>query len=163
MRINVEFDSWEEMEIFRTSGKKTRGKSQMSEVEEAVELQASKADPTVTQHAEKQAQMAASTIVNPVPAQTFQPPAVATAPAGFPGANGPTPPAANPLVAAILARIDGAVATGQSSDDIVRWFRQQIGPDAANATIDQIRQVYVPRMSDAQLKSIAPLLGIQMQ
>lgn len=144
MKIICEFESWDEMEAFRTSGKKTRGKSQMTEVEEAVETQAAKADPTVTQP------------------QAFAPPA---APAhGFPGGNGGAPTAAaatNPLVTAILARIDGAVSSGQSSDAVVTWFRQQIGPDAANATLDQIKQVFVPRMTEQQLKQIAPQLGIQ--
>jgi hypothetical protein len=156
MRINIEFDSWEEMELFRTSGKKTRGKSQMSEVEEAVEAQAAKVDPTVTQQAEKQAQMAAST----VPPQTFQPPAAQAAPTGFPGANGPTPPAPDPVVTAIMARIDGAINSGQSTDAIVNWFRQQLGPEAANATLEQIKNVLIPRLSKVQLDQIAPQLGI---
>jgi hypothetical protein len=60
-----------------------------------------------------------------------------------------------------LARIDSAVGSGQPAEAIVTWFRQQIGPDAANASLDQLKQVYIPRMSEAQLKQIAPQLGIQ--
>jgi hypothetical protein len=150
MRINIEFDSWEEMEVFRTSGKKTRGKSQMTETEEAAELQASKADPTVTVAA------------NPVPPQSFVPPAAQAAPTGFPGANGPTPPPPDKVVTAILARIDGAVNSGQSTDAIVNWFRQQIGPEATNATLEQIRNILIPRLTKPQLTQIAPQLGIAL-
>ena len=37
MKIIVEFENWEEMETFRTSGKKTRGKGAKEEVEEQIE------------------------------------------------------------------------------------------------------------------------------
>ena len=147
MKITVEFDSWDEMEVFRTSGKKTRGGKAKDDDQ-----------PSVEEVAEKQA------YANSVPPQTFQPPpqASVTPPSqGFPGGNSaPTSAPAHPLVAAIVARIDGAVASGQPSDAIVTWFRQQIGPDAANATLDQIKQVHVPRMNENQLKQIAPQLGI---
>jgi hypothetical protein len=164
MKITVEFDTWEEMELFRTSGKKTRGKSQMTEVEEAVEVQAAKADPTVTRP--PQIEQTAQAIRDAQPLQTAQNTFAAQVapqpqPQGFPGANGPTPPPpSNPLVAAIVARIDGAINSGQAVEAIVNWFRQQIGPDAANATLDQIKQVFVPRLTEAQLKQIAPQLGI---
>jgi hypothetical protein len=142
MKITVEFDNWDEMEAFRTSGKKTRGKAQVDDT------------PTVE---EVTAAVAANT---PPPQQFVQP---GPPPQGFPGANGQMPPPSqvHPLVTAILARIDGAVSTGQSMDAIVTWFRQQIGPEAANATLDQIKQVFVPRMPETQLKQIAPMLGIQ--
>lgn len=139
MKIVVEFESWEEMEQFRVSGKKTRGKGAKEEVEEQVE-------PT-----------AAST------PQTFAPSAAATQPQqGFPGGNSGAPAAAatSPLVTAILARIDGAISSGQPADNVVTWFRQQIGPEAANATLEQIKQIFVPRMTEQQLKQIAPQLGI---
>jgi hypothetical protein len=152
MKITVEFDTWEEMEIFRTSGKKTRGKSQMADE-----------SPTADEVAEKQAQMVATQA--PPQAQAFQPPTAVTAQPqpsqGFPGGNGAAPAPAHPLVAAILARIDGAVGSGQPADAIVTWFRQQIGPDAANASLDQLKQVFIPRMTETQLKQIAPQLGIQ--
>lgn len=140
MKIIVEFESMEEFENFRTSGKKTRAKGQREEVEE-------QAEP-----------VAAST------PQTFAPSAAATQPSqGFPGGNSgaPAATATHPLVTAILARIDGAVSSGQPSDAVVTWFRQQIGPEAANATLDQIKQIFVPRMTEQQLKQIAPQLGIQ--
>jgi hypothetical protein len=148
MKITVEFDTWEEMEIFRTSGKKTRGKSQMADE-----------SPTVEEVTEKVAQMNAQPAPQP---QAFQPQPVAAQPVqGFPGSNGSAPAPSHPLVTAILARIDGAVSSGQPSEAIVTWFRQQIGPDAANATLDQLRQVFIPRMTETQLKQIAPQLGIQ--
>jgi hypothetical protein len=145
MKITVEFDTWEELEQFRVSGKATRKRVKDDE-------------PTVEEVAEKQAQM-------PQPAPAIQP--VATPPdvqqhmqsVGFPGANGQTPPT-HPLVTAILARIDSAIGSGQPADAIVTWFRQQIGPDAAQASLDQLKQVFIPRMSEAQLKQIAPQLGI---
>lgn len=143
MKIICEFDSMEEFEAFRVSGKKTRSKREEAE-QEAV--------------AEPNPPVVASPSVAPQQ-QTFTPP-VTPVQHGFPGANGQTPPV-HPLVTAILARIDGAVASGQQTDAIVNWFRQQIGPEAAQATLDQIKQVFVPRMTEAQLKQIAPQLGIQ--
>jgi hypothetical protein len=149
MKITVEFDTWEEMEIFRTSGKRTRGRKE----EDA---------PTVEEVTEKVAQMNAGiAAATPLPAQSFAPPQAQQA-SGFPGANGPTPPPAHPLVAAILARIDGAISSGQPAEAIVTWFRQQIGPDAKDATVEQLKQVFIPRMSKAQLEQIAPQLGISL-
>jgi hypothetical protein len=152
MKITVEFDTWEEMEIFRTSGKKTRGRSQMADE-----------SPTADEVAEKQAQQGQQVIAPNPAAATFQPAVAQVAPPsqGFPGGNGAAPAPAHPLVAAILARIDGAVGSGQPADAIVTWFRQQIGPDAANASLDQLKQVFIPRMTEGQLKQIAPQLGIQ--
>lgn len=144
MKIICEFESMEEFEAFRVSGKKTRTKKE--EVEEAVELQASKADPTVTV-----TPTSAPQPIAPVPAP---PPAPMH---GFPGGNGNQ----DPRVTQILARIDGALSSGQSTDNIVTWFRQQIGPEAANATLEQIKQVFIPRLTEAQLNQIAPLLGFQ--
>jgi hypothetical protein len=146
MKITVEFETWDEMEAFRTSGKKTRGK---------------KDEPEITVE-EVTAAVAANTPPQAQP-QFTPPPVAVQPPAGFPGANGITPPpsAVHPLVTAIVARIDGAISTGQSTDAIAGWFRQQIGPEAANATLDQIKQIFVPRMSEAQLRQLAPQLGIQ--
>lgn len=166
MRINIEFDSWEEMEIFRTSGKKTRGKSQMTEVEEATELQASRTNPAETQPPQ-QIEKTAQAIRDAQPLQAAQSTfAAQVAPQqsqGFPGNSGHMPDTTNPLIQAILARIDGAVNSGQSADAIVNWFRQQIGPEAAQATLDQIKQIFVPRMTEQQLRQIAPQLGIEVR
>ena len=140
MKVIVEFDSWTELEEFRTSGKKTRVKAKD----------------------EEQAEEVAQAITNAQPLQQppSPPPQTATV-HSFPGSNSGSPPTIHPLVTAILARIDGAVSSGQSTDAVITWFRQQIGPDAANATLEQIKQIFVPRMTEAQLKQIAPQLGIQ--
>ena len=142
MKIIAEFESMDEFEAFRTSGKKTRGKGAKEEVEEQ-------------QVAPAPDQAAAQP-------QVFTPSAAVAQPQqGFPGNSGsPATAATNPLVTAILARIDGAVSSGQPADNVVNWFRQQIGPEAANATLEQIKQIFVPRMTEQQLKQIAPQLGI---
>jgi len=139
MRITIDFDTWDEMIAFTTSGKKTRTKK-----EEAADDAAEQPTP---------------------PAATFTPPVAVQAPQGFPGSTAlaaPAPPAApvNPIVAQIVAKVDGALSGGQSPDNVLNWFRQQIGPDAANATLDQVKTVYLPRMSEAQLKTLAPMFGI---
>lgn len=139
MKISIEFDNWEEMEAFRTSGRKTRGRAKDEEVVEE------------TAQAIRDAQ--------PLQAAPSPPPPPTNVHA-FPSGNGSSPPV-HPLVTAILARIDGAVSGGQAADAVVTWFRQQIGPDAANATLDQIKQVFIPRMTEQQLRQIAPQLGIQ--
>jgi hypothetical protein len=143
MKIICEFDSLEEFEQFRVSGKATRQRKK-DEVDEV-------AQPTPVEQT-------AQAIRDAQPVQTFTPPPAA-APQGFPGGNSGSAPV-HPLVTAILARIDGAINSGQAADAIVTWFRQQIGPDAAQATLDQIKQVFVPRMTEMQLKQIAPQLGI---
>lgn len=144
MKVSVEFDSMEEFEAFRTSGKKTRAKGQVDEPSEA---------QVASQPSQPQMQVQ--------PPQQFTPPPAQPA-HGFPGANGPTPPpaAAHPLVGKIIERIDSSLASGQTPEAIVAWFGQQIGPEAANATIDQLKQILLPRMSEAQLRGIAPQLGI---
>jgi hypothetical protein len=154
MKISVEFDTWEEMELFRTSGKKTRGKVKDDEV-------------TVEEVTEKVAQMntaAATTLgTQAAPAtqavNAFQP-APSPVAQGFPGGNGAAAPM-HPLATAVIGKIDGAIGSGQPTESIAAWFRSQIGPDAAQATLDQIKQVFIPRMTEAQLKQIAPQLGIQ--
>ena len=64
------------------------------------------------------------------------------------------------LAAAIIGKIDGALASGQPVEAIVNWFRQQIGAEAANATLEQIKNVIIPRLPEAHLRLIAPQLGI---
>jgi hypothetical protein len=136
MRINIDFENWDEMEAFRTSGKKTRGKKE--EAAEEIAEQTATATPSA-------------------PVQGFTAPVM---PTGFPGANGAAPPVINPLAVAIAAKADNAIAGGQSAEQVLNWFRGQIGPDAASATWDQIKSVYLPRLPEAQLKTIAPQLGI---
>jgi hypothetical protein len=153
MRITAEFESIEEFETFRTSGKKTRTKK--DEADEA----------------------AGNT---PTP---LQPPAGGAA-VGFPGAGGFAPqgagagqmggafPAAGApvlapevvaLVNRITARMDSAVSSGVTkADDMLTWFRGQcagVDPSAANATLDQIKGVFLPKLSVPALDQIAKMMA----
>lgn len=83
------------------------------------------------------------------------------APAGFPGA-GAAPqgdPAVAALVARIVPRIDATIASGQPAQTVLEWFRGQCGAEAANATLDQIKQHFLPKMTAAALENIAKLIA----
>jgi len=90
---------------------------------------------------------------NPAP-----PPAAFTAPQVFPGA-----PAGDPVVAGlvqrIVARIDSAIASGQPADAVLNWFRGQCGAEAAAATMDQIKTVFLPKLAVPGLENIAKLMN----
>lgn len=90
----------------------------------------------------------------------FAPPGAGAGPAGgFPApAAGPSPEVAA-LVQRINTRIDGAIASGQAADQVLAWFRGQCGPEAANATMDQIKQSALPKLSVPQLEGIAKLMN----
>lgn len=99
----------------------------------------------------------------PVGGQPVMPPAMGFAPPqtavqGFPGAA--AAPAVNPLVGQIIGKLDGALASGQSVDQMTNWFRNLLGPDAANASLDQIKQIFLPRLAEPQLKQLAQQVGI---
>jgi hypothetical protein len=159
MKLTVEFDSIEEFESFRSSVKKSRGKGAKDDVEDvATTVSPVTAQPAISAPAPQPVQQAPAPAAPP-PAQTFSPPPV-TPSHGFPGSNGATPPAPHPLATGILSKIDGAISSGQSVDAITAWFRQQIGTEAASASLDQIRTIFIPRLTEVQLKQIAPLLGI---
>jgi hypothetical protein len=81
-----------------------------------------------------------------------------TAMQSFPGAT--AVPAVNPLVPQIIAKLDGALTSGQNAEQITNWFRNLLGPDAAAATLDQIKQVFIPRLPEPQLKQLAQQVGI---
>lgn len=93
----------------------------------------------------------------------FAPPgAAAAAPAAFPAAAAPAPgpaPEVQALVQRISGKIDGAVQSGQPTDAVLGWFRNQCGPDAAQATLDQIKQVFLYRLPVPQLTEIAKLMN----
>ncbi len=79
------------------------------------------------------------------------------APGGtFPGAAAPV---ANPAVAAIVAKIDGSIASGQNAEGIATWFRVQLGAEANGATLDQIKAVLLPKAPQATLDGILKLMG----
>lgn len=138
------FDSIEETKEFVASLKGTRGKKGDSD-----------ADPTLNQ---------APPPAMPPPGQAaaFNPqPAAFNPPAGFPGA-GAAPgvdPATQAIVGRIAARIDGAIGSGQPADTVLTWFRSQCGAEAANATMDQIKQNFLPKLPMPTLEQIAKLMN----
>lgn len=95
--------------------------------------------------------------------------------AGFPGAGGFTPqtatgafpsgpsPEVGALVNRITTRMDSAIQSGATkADDMLAWFRGQcagVDPSAANATLDQIKQIFLPRLGVAALENIAKLMS----
>lgn len=93
---------------------------------------------------------------NPAP-----PPAAFTPPqtqGGFPGAPVGDPVVAG-LVQRIVARIDSAIASGQPADAVLNWFRGQCGAEAAGATMDQIKAVFLPKLAVPGLENIAKLMN----
>lgn len=150
MKITVEFDSIEDFETFQTRGKATRARRAKGD-EGADEVQAGQAPAPMQPPA------------GGAPAPAF------TSPSGFPGAVVPAPgvgqvPAVTPppiaaLVQRINTRIDGAIGGGQPADAVLNWFRQQCGAEAANATLDQIKQTFLPKLSEGQLGEIAKLMN----
>ncbi len=133
------FDSIDEVKTFVASLKGTRGKGKDEPEEIAAIAPVQGGQPVM-------------------PAmQGFTPPAAAMT--GFPGAA-PTTPTVNPLVPQIIAKLDGAIATGQNAEQITNWFRNLLGPDAAAATLDQIKQVFIPRLAEPQMKQLAQQVGI---
>jgi len=80
----------------------------------------------------------------------------------------PFAPAAQPspevsaLVTRINARVDAAVQSGQPVEAMRGWFAQQIAPslpDAANATMDQIKTLHLPRLTVPALTQIAQFMN----
>lgn len=104
----------------------------------------------------------------PLPAggmPNFAPPAGGAAtPGAFPAAGapiatqGPSPEVAA-LVQRINARIDGAIASGQPTDAVLQWFRNQCGPEAAQATLDQIKQNLLYKLPVPNLTEIAKMMN----
>jgi hypothetical protein len=103
----------------------------------------------------------------------LQPPAQAFNPGGFaPPAAGAGQAAAGPfaagapavapevlaLVGRITTRIDGALAAGQPADAALAWFRGEVtrhGHDASQATMDQIKTVFLSKLGVPALELIA--------
>lgn len=96
------------------------------------------------------------------PGTGFAPPGAGAGPqgGGFPAAaaTGPAPEVLA-LVGRINARIDSAIASGQPADGVLTWFRGKCGPEAANATMDQIKQIALPRAPVPLLEDIAKLMN----
>jgi hypothetical protein len=66
----------------------------------------------------------------------------------------------HPLAKAIIERSDASIAAGHPVDGVTTWFRGLLGPEAAQATWEQIKTLFIPRLSEAQLKQMAPQLGL---
>lgn len=136
MKIIVEFDSEDE---FKARIKNPRG----SKGEEAV----------TTQQAPAPLQPPAQQAFQPATAPAFQ------APQGMPFSAPVVDPVAAGLVQRINARIDAAIAGGQPADSALNWFRGQCGAEAANATLDQIKHHFLPKMAVPTLENIAKLMA----
>ena len=141
--MKLEFDSIEEVKEFVTKLKGTRG---------------GKADK------DDDAPGSAPTPLAPPisSAPSFAPPAagaaVAVAGPFAPAATGPAPEVLA-LVNRIVVRLDGAIASGQPADQALTWLRGQCGPEAANATMDQVKTVFLPKAPVPVLENIAKLMA----
>ncbi len=146
MRITVEFDTEEEFKARIKNPRGARGG----------------ADDT-----EQPATQAPAPIQPPQPGPAFNPtppPAAFTPPQGFPGATATAVgPVVDPVVAGLVgrinARIDSAIASGQPADAVLTWFRGQCGAEAAAATMDQIKTVFLPKLAVPGLENIAKLMN----
>lgn len=92
----------------------------------------------------------------------FAPPVGGAAPmgGGFPaaGATGPAPEVAA-LVNRIVARLEGAIASGQPADAAWGWLRGQCGPEAASYSPDQLKTIALPKQPVAVLENVAKLMA----
>lgn len=140
------FDSIAEIREFVASLKGTRGKK--GEIDDDAGQPAAGQAPAPIQPPAQQ-----PAAFTPSQGPAFQPPQ-----GGFPGAPVGDPAAAG-LVARIVTRIDGAIASGQPADAVLTWFRGQCGTEAANASMDQIKQVFLPKMPMPSLENIAKLMN----
>lgn len=136
MKITVEFDSEEE---FKARIKNPRGGKGGDKDDDG--------QPATT--------TAPAPLMPPQSAPAFNP---APPQGGFPGASVGDPVVAG-LVQRIVARIDGAIASGQPADAVLNWFRGQCGAEASGATMDQIKAVFLPKLTVPGLEQIAKLMN----
>jgi hypothetical protein len=157
MKIAVEFDSLEEFEAFRTSGKKTRSGKRGEEGDDA---------PT-TGSAPTPLMPPAGGVpggaLAPGQTQMLAPGVSGFSPGNlggvFPAAGAQIAPEVAALVQRIIVKLDSAIASGQPADQALMWFRNQCGPDAANYTMDQIKQHGLPKLQQTQLDAIAKMMN----
>lgn len=146
MEITVKFNSLEEFEAFRNGGaapvvEKTDDKPKRTRVKKDE-------TPIVTPEPEQPPVVAAPLTPVTEPAAPSNPFPVAAV----------EPTAVEKLVARIVTRID---TCGQPEDKMEAWFRTQVGPEGANASMAQIKQALLPKLSETQLEGIAKLIGAQ--
>jgi hypothetical protein len=138
MQVKLEFSSVEEVKEFVGQLKGKRG-PKGGDDENTVE-----------------AARAPTPVMPPAPAQGFAP---QQSFGGFPGAGmHAVAPEVATLVQRISVKIDAAIASGQSTDSALNWFRQRCGPEAAAATLDQIKTVYLAKLSIPHLEETAKLM-----
>ncbi len=143
--MRLSFDSIEEVKEFVKSLKGTRGGR--NEPDEAPAMAGTAPAPLATP------------ATTSFPASGFAPQAQ---PAAFPGASGA--PAVAPEVLALVQRItsklDAAIAAGTANlEQALPWFRSQCGAEAANATIDQIKAQFLPKLTVPALDNIAKMMA----
>jgi hypothetical protein len=143
--MKLKFNSVEEVKEFVAQLKGTRGKKGDGDGE---------ANPGLQAPAPVMPPANPGAFQGPGATQGFAPPAVSP----FPAATGGDPAIAG-LVHRIGAGIDTQLARGSDPNNALTWFRQQCGPDAAAATMDQIKTVFLPRLPMAALENIAKLTG----
>ena len=155
--MELKFNSIEEIEAFMSRLKKTRG---------------GKADPADAPEGATTGQLAPPPLQPPQGGAGqgfpgggqagFAPPAGgATQVAGaFPVQGASVSPEVQALVTAIVNKFDSSVAAGTANVDLaLPWFRSNCGPEAATATIDQIKTIFLPKLPVASLQNIAKLMG----
>jgi hypothetical protein len=153
MKITVEFDTEEE---FKARIKNPRGGKGGDKDDDGPAPGATQAPaPLMPPHnPNPQFQPPQGQLIGGAPAPTaFAPPQ-----GGFPGAPVGDPVVAG-LVQRIVARIDGAIASGQPADAVLNWFRGQCGAEAGAATMDQIKAVFLPKLAVPGLENIAKLMN----
>jgi hypothetical protein len=103
---------------------------------------------------------------NPNPAQGFTPPQTTTQASPFGGGAPAIDPAVQGLVDRIVQRTDSLLKAGQgNAEQMLTWFRGQCGPEAASATMEQIKAVFLPRLprgpeaQSGSLEYVAKLTG----
>lgn len=143
--MELRFSSVEEVKDFVSQLKGTRGKK--GDADEV---------------APSTQQQAPAPLMPPNPGQFTPPGATGFTPqAAFPAGPGAqaAPPAVAALVQRINVRIDAAIAGGQPVDAVLNWFRQRCGPEAAAATLDQIKNQFLAKLSVPNLEETAKVMG----
>jgi len=92
----------------------------------------------------------------------FAPPAGGAGPGpgfGAQGAQTGPDPEIVALVQRINTRVDAALASGQNTDAALAWFRTECGPNAVQATFDQIKSYHLFQQSKDKLLQIAKVMN----
>jgi hypothetical protein len=96
---------------------------------------------------------------NPGGMQGFAAPGAGAGQAGGVFSAPAVAPEIQALVTRIVAKLDQALASGQPADQALAWFKSQCGPGTENFTLDQIKQVALPKLAQPQLEAIAKLMA----